>query len=238
MERPNQDLVDQVRAAAEDLRAACHLPLQTIPAPRARQTFSCMASLTARLQELLDMLRPALQRSLAVYETYEDDGSDPSVNVMFADAELAKARRACADLQARFDLAAAFLFGQGIRDDRRHDASERAAVADPRDELQWRWVADDHEGYPEAIDGSDGERSGWGLVSGWRGRCTCGQWSGRRYDREHEHCVPFADPCEVKIPDSLRCPECVESAIYEEWMEHVREWRLHPQCAPPPPANF
>lgn len=87
-------VVQEADAIYESVRAICH-DSGTHPAPTVYRVLGNLKGATGpMLAQALDQLADGLERSLAEYDVYEDDGSDPAASV----SEAAQHMRAAAVL--------------------------------------------------------------------------------------------------------------------------------------------
>jgi hypothetical protein len=108
-------VVQEADAIYESVRAICHHS-RTHPAPTVYRVLGNLKGAAGpMLAQALNQLADGLERSLTEYDVYEDDGSDPVLNVAGAAEHLRLAAHLAAELGEHLSEAQQAIAQQGYR---------------------------------------------------------------------------------------------------------------------------
>jgi hypothetical protein len=108
-------VVQEADAIYESVRAICH-DSRTHPAPTVYRVLGNLKGAAGpMLAQALNQLANGLERSLTEYDVYEDDGSDPAVNVTAAAGHMRLAAHLAAELGEHLTAAQDAISRQGYR---------------------------------------------------------------------------------------------------------------------------
>jgi hypothetical protein len=109
-------VVQEADAIYASVRAICH-DSGTHPAPTVYRVLGNLKGAAGpMLAQALNQLADGLVRSLDEYEVYQDDGSDPILNVAAAAGHMRLAAQLAAQLGEQLSEAQNAIAGQGYRD--------------------------------------------------------------------------------------------------------------------------
>jgi hypothetical protein len=109
-------VVQEADAIHESVRAICH-DSRTHPAPTVYRVLGNLKGAAGpMLAQALNQLADGLERSLAEYDVYEDDGSDPAPNAAAAADHMRLAAHLAAELGEHLAEAQNAIARQGYRD--------------------------------------------------------------------------------------------------------------------------
>ncbi|MDP9886021.1 hypothetical protein AB0284_22515 [Pseudarthrobacter phenanthrenivorans] len=117
-ENQDQDpiVVQEADAIYESVRTICHHS-ETQPAPTVYRVLGNLKGAAGpMLAQALNQLADGLVRSLDEYEVYQDDGSDPVLNIAAAAGHMRLAAQLAADLGEQLSEAQNAIAQQGYRD--------------------------------------------------------------------------------------------------------------------------
>lgn len=108
-------VVQEADAIYESVRAICH-DSRTHPAPTVYRVLGNLKAATGpMLAQALNQLADGLERSLTEYDVYEDDGTDPALNVSAAAGHMRLAAHLAAELGEHLSEAQNVIARQGYR---------------------------------------------------------------------------------------------------------------------------